>query len=117
MYIYVHTAVHERIKKKYQTLYERSLRAVNFVVYRLCYYADAVCLFSSTWSLQAYMWSGDVSRCSFLFNIKVKMVRVCVSSIALTSVFSGEQGELMSLMGPLHLCKVFFEELPHGGVD
>lgn len=80
---------------------------------------DAVCLtcascssfFSSTWSLQVYM-------CVRLPpNIKVNMERVCVSLIALTSMFSGEQGEFKSLMGPLHLFKVFPEKPPRGGVD
>lgn len=60
---------------------------------------------------------GDVSRCSLLLNIKVNMERVCISLIALTSVFSREEGEFKSLMASLHLFKVFFEKLPHGGVD
>lgn len=46
---------------------------------------------------------GDTSRCSRCLNIKVDMESGGVSLIALTFVFSGEEGEFKSLMGPLHL--------------
>lgn len=59
-----------------------------------------------------------VSRCILLPNIKVNMQRVCVALIALTCVLSAEdEAEFKSLMDPLHLFKVYFEELSHGGKD
>lgn len=50
-------------------------------------------------------------------DFKVSMGRVGVFLIALTFVFSGEEGEFKSLMDPSHLFQVFFEKLPHGRVD